>query len=265
MAGKKDKGGDEGAPMWIVTFSDLMSLLLTFFVLLLSFSTITEEEFNEAMMSLQGALGVMPQFTSVIDQSQRRSRGAKEDSQKAARQLRRMLQVKGLEKQVKIEYDAFGGLKISLPNAVLFEPGSATLQPDAYPLMEDMGEVLGEMPETFIEVRGHTDSSPLNTASSFRDNYDLSYFRAYEVANRLAQAGGIPREQFEMVACGSSQPMASNETESGRMANRRVEIYVRGLVDAQRLRGLESGDYGEAAEPNRVIDPIAPAELDGLR
>jgi chemotaxis protein MotB len=269
MAGRKKKsgGGDEGAPMWIVTFSDLMSLLLTFFVLLLSFSTITEDEFNQAMMSLQGALGVLPRFSSVVapHAPSRASKGANEDSKRAARQLRRMLQVKGLEKQVKIEYDAFGGLKISLPNAVLFGPGSATLQADAYPLMEDMGEVLGSMPETFIEIRGHTDSSPLTTASTFRDNYDLSYFRAYEVGSRLSQAGGLPWEQFELVACGSSQPMASNETEGGRVANRRVEIYVRGLVDKNRVESLEGGELGEGAAINRVLDPVGPSDLEPAR
>jgi len=267
MAGRKKKsgGGDEGAPMWIVTFSDLMSLLLTFFVLLLSFSTVTEDEFNQAMTSLQGALGVLPRFSGVVGNATPRSKGSSDESQSAARQLRRMLQVKGMEKQVKIEYDAFGGLKISLPNAVLFGPGSATLQADAYPLMEDMGEVLGSMPETFIEIRGHTDSSPLITASTFRDNYDLSYFRAYEVGNRLAGAGGIPWEQFELVACGSSQPMASNETESGRVANRRVEIYVRGLVDKERVRSLEGGELGEGGAVNRVLDPVGPSDLESVR
>ena len=59
MPRSKKGEGEQGAPMWIVTFSDLMSLLLTFFVLLLSFSTISEEKFNQALMSLQGAFGVL--------------------------------------------------------------------------------------------------------------------------------------------------------------------------------------------------------------
>ena len=67
MAGRR--GGDDeggGAPAWMVTYGDLMSLLLTFFVLLLSFSTVHEDEFRKAMASLQGALGVMPLERTVI-------------------------------------------------------------------------------------------------------------------------------------------------------------------------------------------------------
>lgn len=262
---EKKGGGDEGAPGWIVTFSDLMSLLLTFFVLLLSFSTIQEEDFNEAMMSLQGALGVLPQFSSVVSPMQRSQRRTTTESERAARQLRRMLQVKGLERQVKIEYDAKGGLKISLPNSILFGVGSAVLSADAYPLLEDVAEVLGEMPQTFIEVRGHTDSSPLTTTTQFRDNYDLSYYRSHAVAERLRSGGGIPEEQFEIVACGPSQPIAPNDTEEGRVTNRRVELYVRGLVDRSLVRGLDGEEYGPGVVPTGLDDPVAPAELDALR
>jgi len=266
MAGKKKKSdGDEGAPMWIVTFSDLMSLLLTFFVLLLSFSTITEEDFNQAMMSLQGAFGVLPRFTHLVHPSPRRANPATEETKRQARRLQRKLQIQGLEKRVKVEYDASGGLKISLPDAVLFGPGSATLNADAYPVLEDVAEVLAEMPHTFIEVHGHTDSSPLTAEGTFRDNYDLSYYRAHAVAERLVVSGGIPREQFELVAAGPSQPTASNETEAGRVANRRVEIYVRGLVDRSRILDLEDAEYGPGVAPNRALDALEPSELDGLR
>ncbi|MEZ4766111.1 MAG: flagellar motor protein MotB [Calditrichia bacterium] len=68
MAGKKQKKQEEapaGAPLWIVTFSDLMSLLLTFFVLLLSFSSIQEVEFQKALGSLKGALGVLPRNDAI--------------------------------------------------------------------------------------------------------------------------------------------------------------------------------------------------------
>ncbi|MFM1918543.1 MAG: hypothetical protein RLZZ303_177 [Candidatus Hydrogenedentota bacterium] len=262
---EKKGGGDEGAPGWIVTFSDLMSLLLTFFVLLLSFSTIQEEEFNEAMMSLQGALGILPQFSSVVSPMQRNQRRQQDESERAARQLKRMLQVKGLERQVKIEYDAKGGIKISLPNAILFPPGSAVLSADAYALLDDVAEVLAQMPETFIEVRGHTDATPLTATTQFRDNYDLSYFRSHAVAERLRSGGGIPEEQFEIIACGPSQPIASNDTEEGRVTNRRVELYVRGLVDRGLVRGLSEGEYGPSVTPTGLNDPVAPAELDALR
>lgn len=262
---KKSGGGDEGAPMWIVTFSDLMSLLLTFFVLLLSFSTIQEEEFNKAMSSLQGALGVLPQFSSIVAPSPRKPTRATSEAEKAARRLRRKLQVEGKEKQVKIEYDATGGLKISLPDAVLFEAGSATLKAEAFPILENIASVLTGLPDTFVEVRGHTDGTPLNESPNFRDNYDLSYFRAHSVANRLAIVGTVPMEQFEIVACGPSQPLATNDTLEGRRANRRVELYVRGLVDDKKLDALDGDGQEGVTVPAPAGVATAPRELDELR
>jgi len=114
-------------------------------------------------------------------------------------------------------------------------------------------------------VRGHTDSLPTGTSAQFRDNYDLSYFRAYSVAERLSAVGGVPEEQFEIVAAGSNQPVATNATEEGRQANRRVELYVRGLVDKSRMEGLEGPVEGvETGAPLERI-PLSPWELEELR
>jgi len=231
-----------------------MSLLLTFFVLLLSFSTIAEEDFNQAMMSLQGALGFMPRFSHVVAPVPRPQRPQEAKMEDMARRLRRRLQVEGLEKQVKVEFDATGGLKISLPDDILFEPASATLNPQARPVLEDIGAVLEEFPQAFIEVRGHTDASPLTGTTEYRNNYDLSYFRAFAVAEYIDETSDVPMEQFEVVALGPSQPLASNETAEGREANRRVELYVRGLVDRRQLAPLE-----EAASPDETAAQPPPA------
>lgn len=268
MAGKKKKGGDgeEGAPMWIVTFSDLMSLLLTFFVLLLSFSTITEEDFNDAMNSLQGAFGVMPMHSSFIAPVPRRPTKRSEEISKAARDLRRRMQVLGIERKVQIEYDALGGIKISLPSAVLFDAGNATLKAEAFSVLENVAEVLAELPDTFIEVHGHTDESPLSGRDGlFRDNYDLSYFRAHAVAARLLASAGIAPEQFEIIAHGPNMPLATNDSPEGRAANRRVELYVRGLVNKNKLEALRGLEDEPGMEPAPLELPIAPRELEGLR
>jgi chemotaxis protein MotB len=261
MARKKKEECEEGAPKWMVTFSDMVTLLLTFFVLLLSFSTISENEFNEAMLSLKGAFGVLPKFQGVISYIPKRPTPATEEVANKARRLQRQLQVKGLDRQVRVEYDAVGGLKISLPNAMLFDAGSATLRPAAYPLLQDIAGVLGEMPDSFIEIRGHTDNSPTGTASVYRDNFELSYYRADSVARQMIDFGGVPGEQFEIVACGPNQPRATNLTEEGRRANRRVEIYVRGLVDKSKIESLAEG----VEERGEAPPPITPQGYDALR
>ncbi len=244
MPRKKKSPEVTGAPLWLVTFGDLMSLLLTFFVLLLSFSTISEEQFNQAMASLQQALGVLRLQDGVISPIPRPPRRTQESASDAARKLRRELQVMGMEKQVKIEFDAVGGIKISLPNAVLFDMGSTELKPESFPVMQNVAEVLRDMPDAFIEVRGHTDNIPTSAGSIYRDNMQLSFFRADAVARRLFEVGGVPKEQFEITALGSNQPMATNDTPEGREANRRVEIYVRGLVPKDMLDPLRDPNIG---------------------
>jgi len=258
------KGGDEqaGAPLWMVTFGDLMSLLLTFFVLLLSFSTINEEEFREAMSSLRGALGVMPHYVTAIQvvPTQRPGRPIRRSIERLARRLRRQLQVTGRQQDVKLEYEQ-GGLKISLPNAILFDKGKALLRPEAGPILGDIASLLADVPNARIDVRGHTDNDPLKDTSLYRDNYDLSFARAKRVMQYVcgiddldnwSQRGRIPRSQFEVTGCGPAHPVATNDTPEGQQANRRVEIWVRGdltQTDVNRLR--------EEIQPGRPPAPAA--------
>lgn len=265
MAKTKCKCPPPGAPAWLATFADLMSLLLTFFVLLLSFSTISEEKFSQALMSLEGGFRPFPKNSGFIAPVPRPPKHENEQSVQAARKLRRRLQVRGLERQVKIEFDALGGLKINLPASLLFQAGEATLRPDALPIIQDIAAVLAELPECFIEVQGHTDSRPLANALRFRDNYDLSYERAHSVTEQMVVTGGLSVNQFEIQALGSGQPIATNETEEGRAANRRVEIYVRGLLDKNKLNRLLQGlENGQTPEQRSDL-PLSPADLDDLR
>ena len=239
---KKKQDQEVGAPLWMVTYGDLMSLLLTFFVLLLSFSTITEEElFKEAIQSFRGAVGFLPRELTVVQvnplpqRMQRPSRSA----ENLARRIRRQLQVLGKEDLVKVLFDQQGELRISLPSQILFDSASARLKPEAFPVLNDLSAIFGEVPEGYLEIRGHTDDRPLSTTGAFRDNYDLSYARADAVARHLMQEGTALRERVEIIACGPSQPIALNTTEEGRQENRRVDITVRGLVSDEAARELE--------------------------
>jgi len=242
MAKSKKEEPAAGAPMWMVTYGDLMSLLLTFFVLLLSFATMDKpRELQEAVISIRGAFGVLTkEMTNVrINPAPMRYRRPNTETQDTARRVQRGLQVMGLQKDIKVTYDADGGLKITLPSEILYQTGQTRLRPDIYPVLEDLGALLAELPETFFEVRGHTDNTSLSSDTLFRDNVDLSFARADAVVRFLNETSGIGLEQFEIIACGSGQPIATNSTAEGRQANRRVELHVRGLVARQRVQDLQ--------------------------
>ncbi len=240
----RNRGGKQdqrrgGAPAWMVTYGDLMSLLLTFFVLLLSFSSITEEKFEEALLSLRDALGIMPQSLSIvsIEQEAQTHPRPPRSIERVAREMQRRLQVLGRDHDVDLEYDE-GGIKVNLPSQILFESARAEVRPEAYDVLDTLAEVLEDLPDSTFEVRGHTDSRPLLSSAVFEDNHDLSYGRAKSVTTYLTEMGGVPLEQFEIVALGPAQPVASNETEEGRLRNRRVELQIRGEFEETELEEL---------------------------
>jgi chemotaxis protein MotB len=223
------------APAWTVTYGDMMSLLLAFFVLLAAFSTISERKLSQAVVSLQGAFGALPGGAGVLPEGPAvRPTAAIEN---VARDLQRKMQVLGQDEEIKIQYDKEGGLRIVLPNRFLFDTASAEVKEESRPVLQSVGELLSNVPGGFIEVRGHTDSRPLVNSAKYRDNYDLSYARADNIARRIQKYGRLPIEQFEIVACGPGQPVATNDTEEGKQANRRVEILVRA--------GDENGGMGK--------------------
>jgi chemotaxis protein MotB len=231
----------------MVTYADMMNLLLAVFVLILAFSIINEKKLTKAVASLQGAFGASPREVAAPTEGESAARPTA-TIESAARDLERKLQVIGRDQEVKIEYDKQGGLRIILPNRFVFDTASAEVKPESQPVLQNVGELLSSVPGCFIEVRGHTDGRPLLNHAKYRDNYDLSYARADNVARRIQGYGHLPIEEFEIVACGAGQPVATNETEEGQQANRRVEILVRA--------GAENGGVGKLEEK---VSGAAPA------
>lgn len=230
----------------MVTYGDMMSLLLAFFVLLAAFSTINERKLSQAVVSLQGALGAAPRETAVALEAPPEPVTATIES--VARELQRKMQVIGRDQEIKIEYDKKGGMRIVLPDRFLFDTAKAEIKPQSYPVLQSVGELLAGVPDCFIEVRGHTDSRPLAAGAKYRDNYDLSYARADNIARRVQAYGRFPLDQFEIVSCGPGQPVATNDTEEGQHANRRVEILVRSAAESGEITQLKSSVESAATQ-----------------
>jgi len=257
---KKKESPPSGAPQWMVTYGDLMSLLLTFFVLLLSFSTMAEpQKFHDAIMSIRTALGVLPDNVSMQFRPQDHTSASNERMRRMARELRRRLQVTGQDTQVDVKmHEQEGILQITLPNTVLFDSGSAQLRQGSETIMQAVSEVLNMAPTAFIEVRGHTDDIPIGAGSPFRDNFDLSYSRSKAVVESLHAIGQLPLRQFEMIACGPSQPIATNDTPEGRAENRRVELFIRGDLSDDAIDQVRRGIEGLQTVP---VEPARPPAI----
>lgn len=215
-----DKGADQG---WLMTYGDLMSLLLTFFVLLLTFSSIQSDDFKKAMGSLQGALGVlekdhgekmlhkeMASYDSYIN--------LKEELQDYAERMQ-------LDDIINIEVSAGKGIKIVLNVGILFEPGKARLKPAIYPILQKIGEMAKNDSKFNILVEGHTDDVPIHTIQ-FESNWELSAARALAVVKFFINNLRISPHRLLAIGHSEFKPLVRNSSPQNRAKNRRVEIYI---------------------------------------
>ncbi len=229
MAKKKQKEdiGVPGAPAWMTTYSDMVTLLLTFFVLLISYSTIDRVKFEAAIKSLQDALGVMPSNQSVLmsapniippEQWQRRQEVYEE-----MMKLQELAEELNLQDQIQIEVTDVGML-IRMGDQVLFDLGKADIKLEARPILDiiartiryEAGEVL---------VSGHTDNLPIRTAQ-FPSNWELSTARALNVVKYFIEFSNVPPNILAATGYSEYRPVAPNDSPENRQKNRRVEFLV---------------------------------------
>lgn len=117
-------------------------------------------------------------------------------------------------------------VRIRVTDAGLFDPGRATLKPNAASVLDRVAATLRrEYPRNLIGVEGHTDADPIRK-SKWKDNHELSYERARAVYEYLRTKGGIPSDQLYIAAFGANKPVASNKSSAGKAQNRRVEFVV---------------------------------------
>lgn len=231
MARRKKQHNEEnisrGAPAWMVTYGDLMSLLLTFFVLILSFSSIELRKFQMALGSLKGALGVLPREQSVMVQWDpvvpQLSDFQRKRIQKVISELRRMVKQSKIDKQVILNATQ-NGIIIRIDSPILFGLGKASIKPGAFPILDKIAEIARETPNS-IRIEGHTDNLPIHN-SQFPSNWELSAARALSVLRYFLNQGNIAPERLAAVGYGEYHPLVPNTTPENRAKNRRVEIYI---------------------------------------
>lgn len=231
-------------PGWLVTYADLVSLVLAFFVLLVSFSEVQRGKLVEAVRSIQGAMGEAG-GPGVGGPAPSAAPLSHEEVERLARRIQERLLEQGRDRQVRVEFDGEGGLRIVLPCRILFEADQAELRrdPETQRVLRAVTDVLAGVPGAFFEVRGHTDAR--TRAES--DGHELSFARALAVARSIGRNGSIAMERFEVVACGAGQPVATNDTAEGQAANRRVEIHVRGALTPR--------ERTDVREKSRALQP----------
>lgn len=204
---------------WIVTYSDLVTLLLVFFVLLYVMTPgIDESTFNDVIAYFQNSSSVVFEKDSASQKSDNNT--LREEWQK----VQQFLEEQGYSQEVDIEKTE-QGVKITLNDSLTFNSGSARLLDRSKIVLERIGEAI--TPDVVeVKTHGHTDNVPISARSGYRTNWHLGAARAVSVVLFLNDRSELEAEKFEASSYGEFRPVASNETPEGRRRNRRVEIFI---------------------------------------
>jgi chemotaxis protein MotB len=223
---------EEGSPAWIVTFGDLMSLLLCFFVLLLSFSEMDRNKYRIVSGSMKNAFGIQRK-KPIFESPKGQKMIAKEFDQAIVlvkvqdviNPIQQELEdeFQEFKKSVEIEVDQ-NEVTIRMMGETTFDTGQAKLRKEFVPLLLKIGEVLAKTKGEII-IAGHTDNVPL-IGGQFKSNLGLSMARAGTVAEYLLKSTSIDPKKVSTMGFGEYRPLATNDTAEGRRKNRRVEIIV---------------------------------------
>ncbi|MDH5671882.1 MAG: OmpA family protein [Myxococcales bacterium] len=233
--GDADCDCEEGAPPWMATFSDLATLLLTFFVLLLSFAEMDVVEFKEMMGSIRDAFGVQIErsghiqamATTPVELSSHESTLQMPLNDRELSALRAIVRfVRQREMQNDVEIKATDdGVVIRLKDRLVFPVGSDTLNEVADPVLDKISE-LARAFGAGLSVEGHTDDTPIQTRR-FPSNWELSSARATAVLRHLQREAPLGFEQLRVIGYADTRPLAPNDSAENRARNRRVEFLIK--------------------------------------
>jgi chemotaxis protein MotB len=231
-----------GAPAWMATMADMFSLLLTFFILLLSFSNMDLEKFRAMAGSIQQALGVNAQSAVGIFANGENpldlgaNHNGKSDTpteqikikeiseyQQMASDISKVVSQMGLEDTVTVT-SSDRGVLMQVQGQVFFAAGQADLKPESQPFLDEIARIIKGSPYN-VAIEGHTDDSPIHT-ERFPSNWELSTSRAISALRYLVDHGHIDPHRLSSAGYAETRPLVPNDTEQHQRQNRRVEFVL---------------------------------------
>lgn len=244
MGGRRGRGhgggGHSSSERWLLTYADLITLLLVFFVVMFAMSQVDKAKYEKLKESLstsmtvvgaggrdvtmiQGGTGVLPQENVIVAPEQL-------ELERIARDVKEMAKEAGLEGQVETTMDK-QGLVVSISNAGFFEPGEATLKGTVIPTLDRIARML-KAADHDLRVEGHTDNIPISTAK-YPSNWELSAVRATSIVRFLVERHSLAPRRLSAAGYGEYYPKVPNDSEAHRAQNRRVDIVILRSVQVQ--------------------------------
>lgn len=248
MSKNKVKVEKDNAERYLLTYADLMNLLLIFFIILYSMSQVDAQKFDQLSGSFKSAFGDFapgalidnggggPSLQTPLNPSDLQTPeptstsgngtgSAEERSEKEIKdQVERLITDQNLQGNLKVSLEE-RGVVISITANLLFKSGSAQIENDSLSVLDKIGTILLQVPGNHIRIEGHTDNDPIMT-SSYPSNWELSSSRATNVLRYLVDKSGIKPTVISSVGYGEYRPSVPNNSEYNKAINRRVDIVI---------------------------------------
>ncbi len=250
---RKNHESKENNERRLVTYSDLITLLMVFFVLMYSMSQVDAQKYaavanslslvlkgqSLSMLDAQGPSLVEGMSGNIAKEGPGPAPAEQGQLDEVKKMIEEFIETEDLQTDVNsstekneatklgnqiVIYEQERGLVISFKDALLFDSGSAELTPRAKIIIEQVGKPLVSIPN-YIRVEGHTDDLPINTAK-YPSNWELSIMRAANVVHILSEQAKIPASRLAVIGYGENRPLVANEDAASRAMNRRVDIVI---------------------------------------
>ncbi len=227
---------EEGAPAWMATFADLATLLMTFFVLLLSFASMDVVKFRQMAGSVKDAFGTQVESPGVFEEksdtavtiqlSEEENRTI--DMMQMGEQIRKTVEDQGLEGKTDIKVDD-SGVILTVDGTFMFDGGSAKLKPEFEKFLADIAKIIEENNYP-LAIEGHSDNIPIKSPI-YPSNWELSSARATAVLRYLIEKYKVPPNRLMAVGYSDTRPLVPNNSPENRAKNRRVEFHFKKNID----------------------------------
>jgi chemotaxis protein MotB len=228
---KKHGGHDGGEERWLLTYSDLITLLLAFFIILYSTSKADLEKFGKIAKSFQATFGVMGIDSGgggllganggIFDFAQ--LTGQQRQFMYISEKLQTYASQQGLGDKVAVNLRT-EGIAITLSNGLLFPSGGVEMSDESRSTLAKIAELIRPIPNE-LRIEAHTDAIPTNSPI-YPTNWELSSARAAVVARYLTDSEGIEAKRLSVLGYGEQRPLVPNDTREHRATNRRADIVV---------------------------------------
>ena len=210
---------EEGAPAWMATFSDMVTLMLVFFILMYAIASKNVQTFKSAIIGAEAkSIGVLEALNAVeVEESLKKLKPEQSDD------ILSGMSDAAEDTDMTVETSA-SKIVVRVPGASLFKPGQADLQLEARSLLDAVIKEVNKHPEYKVHIQGHTDDEPIST-EKFPTNWELSSSRATAVLRYFVDKGAEP-ERMTATGYADTFPLGRNDTAPGRAKNRRVEFVL---------------------------------------